>query len=653
MAIYEDRISALSDELDDFMEGYEANSQRHNTTFIKEGFLDKLSGIIASVRDAQTASYSGLDGLTMQADHVLSNAIRWAYQNEPVAPYSDDGCMPSFAHEESVAPLLADERKEGEFSHGFTGSIGPELGTLLRIFGSSRTVAELKSFMKLPPPWKETFRPHPLSTACARFRDDIPEWTATEANNRATAVFEARCEISSGDINNPWFLRLSSNGNIVAAASMGGWKERTPYIHYFLPNHEQDPHGSFMKGHVIKADLDSGIEDLLLDDDRRLIFVADEDRIRSYRCNDPTVARSSAKRVHTMDSEGYTGPLAMLQNGRLIRAGKKAIAVWTLDTLQTHGESGKDIIGEEMAADDMDTWRDDPEDIEPSSGSAPSTTIPLRVTSSDDPYEFIISRWHQHPSQASVMLSGTDPMSQRFSCFGIDLEAGGSVTTRYLGHGGDVAGFSTSQTDPNVFLTWSNDGHARLFDVRHALPVLTIASSPDPEPLTAAVLAHPDGVPFVFVGTDDSQHIKLWDIRSRRSVYELATGNNSVAGLAWDAGNNTLYAATSCPYVDRLGRHTGYRRARIPRSTNVVEEDANEDDDEGSENEEEDDADMDYESEDDDICWPQRAHHAENYFGHVFDAGDHRFYKFSFKADPNPDILPHYGSGSLDRGDYW
>ena len=115
MAIYEDRISALSDELDDFMEGYEANSQRHNTTFIKEGFLDKLSGIIASVRDAQTDSYSGLDGLTMQADRVLSNAIRWAYQNEPVAPYSDDGCMPSFAHEESVAPLLADERKEGEF----------------------------------------------------------------------------------------------------------------------------------------------------------------------------------------------------------------------------------------------------------------------------------------------------------------------------------------------------------------------------------------------------------------------------------------------------------------------------------------------------------------------------------------------------------
>ena len=56
--------------------------------------------------------------------------------------------------------------------------------------------------------------------------------------------------------------------------------------------------------------------------------------------------------------------------------------------------------------------------------------------------------------------------------------------------------------------------------------------------------------------------MKLWDIRSKQIVYELATGNNSVNTVIWNARNTTLYAATACEWQDHLGYFHGYRRAR-------------------------------------------------------------------------------------------
>ena len=95
-------------------------------------------------------------------------------------------------------------------------------------------------------------------------------------------------------------------------------------------------------------------------------------------------------------------------------------------------------------------------------------------------------------------------------------------------------------------------------------------------------------------------------------MYDLATGNNTVEAMAWDGASNTLYAASSCRYIDRNGRHMDYRMAKIP----VQAENPNAaqmDEDEGQ-----------FEEESEDVCWPKDAYHAEDYFGHAFDAGDHR-----------------------------
>jgi hypothetical protein len=107
----------------------------------------------------------------------------------------------------------------------------------------------------------------------------------------------------------------------------------------------------------------------------------------------------------------------------------------------------------------------------------------------------------------------------------------------------------------------------------------------------------------------------MWDVRARAPVYELATGNNRAASLAWDSKQNSLYAATDCIYMDQFGFRHGYRGGYMPDRPLPENED------------EDDEYDGDYER-----CWPDSAFHTEAYFGYTFDAGEHRvcaYFQFS------------------------
>ena len=77
-------------------------------------------------------------------------------------------------------------------------------------------------------------------------------------------------------------------------------------------------------------------------------------------------------------------------------------------------------------------------------------------------------------------------------------------------------------------------------------------------------ILHVDRSPVIFTGgTHKTQSIKVWDPRAKKLVYELATGNNAVHSLAWDAPRATLYAVTECDAMDRMGYRHDYRQARI------------------------------------------------------------------------------------------
>jgi WD40 repeat protein len=171
-------------------------------------------------------------------------------------------------------------------------------------------------------------------------------------------------------------------------------------------------------------------------------------------------------------------------NGRLLRSSKGSLSVWNLDTLENHVGNGKALIGGKF--DPSDSWRDDPENIERSIGSAPDASVTFQdVTLFPD-------RWHYHPSNAGAMLSTSQPRDPPFAyyCVSLDIE----TIRRYLGHGDSIESFSTSAADQNGFVTGAHDGYARLYDVRHPLPVLTLDVGYQHEICSSVLITHPDGI---------------------------------------------------------------------------------------------------------------------------------------------------------------
>jgi len=336
------------------------------------------------------------------------------------------------------------------------------------------------------PPFEQNWRPDPKSSPCARFRKELP-WAASNPEE-ATAVFQARCEISHLGISSPGKMKLTSDGGVLALWDMGGWKNRDPFFTLVFPDGDSGP---VVEGATFKTDFYEAPNDFLVDTSRQLIFGADDRRIKSYRLFSDYDER---RKVHTMDPSGYNGPLALLPEGRLIRAGREGLAVWSLDDLPTHGRNGRKIIGKRIKEHDTYRDHDDADDIERSTGVLPTDTISF--AEQDSIYSSSpITTWVEHPSDKGSMLCSSQKTSTSLYCRAIDLAAGARTKARYLGHGGPVVSFSTSPGDPNVFLTSCHDGFARLFDVRYPLPVLTLEPVSSDEVLPDAVLGHPGGVP--------------------------------------------------------------------------------------------------------------------------------------------------------------
>ncbi|KAH9479827.1 hypothetical protein JR316_0008422 [Psilocybe cubensis] len=665
----------------------------------KSKFQSILVGLAGVVRAAETDADSNpnsklaseLPGLIAKVDDVMNKGISFAYEGDDESRMYLDGWMPSFAHcndGPNATPLL-EIKKANDTGLHLPPDMLESLSFLMMKFvkGQNRRrgddspdIDSFKSQFKPPEGWETTPHPSVLSSPCARFQSDfiLSECSGTPEHENVAALVKAQCEVSCDDINDPVKLCISSGGDLLALSAMGGYKNRTPFLHCYYPKDAapratgsstrwEDNLGS-MRSKDRKLGLSGVVADLALDESRQLIFAADQMRIKSYRYDKTQKVEKKTRNgardagfraVHTFDCSGsFEGPLSVFSDrGRVLRAGQHGtVAIWDIDAQPTHGRSGSEIVGEKYDYEDMDSWRDDPEEIELSGGSEHSQTVNLDTCDGEGAraVHWSVEYWHRHPSSTNVMLCGSDVgTSEVYHCHAFDIEAGGKAVARYLGHAGLVRGFSTSPAaDPNVFLTSCDDGHSRLYDTRRSLPVLTIAAEDASEaPMNSALLVYPDGLPFIFVGEAKYQKIVLWDVRAQKALYELATGNNNVRTMAWDNSSNTLYAATECTYVDRIGYHHDYRRAKIPREKYPSEENQSDmdiDDDEIADNEPDSEDDWD-----DERCWPRNAYHRENYWGHVWDAGDHRLYKYEFKKEPNLEIVPEYGRATVDSDNYY
>ncbi|KAI9061095.1 hypothetical protein FKP32DRAFT_1594780 [Trametes sanguinea] len=604
-------------------------------------FRTVLEAACKVVRQAECCKSFHLPEVVERAHRLLEGCLQYAHND-----LGDTKPPTTFAHSEEE-PWIDDVMENAgsdivdEFIRLYTKAVKP---------GSPPP--KLPSFAQIRP-WTRSPRPHTLTTRLSRFRPHIVP-TATFSTPRALNIAEARAQLTTDLIPKTHAMAISSGGSILALASGSGWKARDPALHYYMLDAQSD-------NCLESVSMDPGLSNVprfvAADEDSKLVYLADDDRIKSFSF-DRGASKERIKRlpnIHTMDSErAYDGPLAVLPGGRVARAGKGKAALWNPSELETHQDHPGTLIGGSAVNTD-NSWREPGcPSIEMSSGSKPHAVVAF----SDDP-SYAPTTWHLHSPTGHMLCGERAVLGVGHSCIALDLEHGGRRAARYLGHGGDVVRITTSPADPHLFVTAASDGYARMFDVRRPLPVLTVETSIQHEGCADVVLVHPDGIPTLFTGGDRTQQVKMWDIREQECVYELSTGNNAVAAMAWDDAHSSLYVATECPYVNKLGERSGYRKARIPTwatwasvekdykaykagktgepragggscssasegSAGALEVDGSErgyydseSEDDGSDDDEVDEA---YSA---DMRWPDKCFHKENYFGYAYDAGEH------------------------------
>ncbi|TCD63390.1 hypothetical protein EIP91_005598 [Steccherinum ochraceum] len=600
----------------------------------------KLKQLLADVCTliASDPAYPNLPAdAVLKADNLLHSMVDAAYGESFEIDF-----VPSFA-QGTGRPLVADSERESLAGSMGAGALS-KLLPLLQSFGMAGGRANINDLLRNEPalqgpaPWGKIERPSEFSSPIARFR----KRPAGQANTLpapsplAQAILHARLSASSTRSVSPIELCLPRGSSCLTLMGAGGYKNRDPVLSFFDLNEEDD---EFCKEICTSPGLAGVATHLVVDSERKLAYVADDDRVKSYKY-DVKVSFDAVLAKHTLASNNM-GPLLLVENGsKILRGGKRGVELWNVDTLPDHGPDGKKKVGKGKFSIE-DSWRDEPEDIEKSNGTSAHSTTPLH----DDAVQ--PSVWIQLSGGQLVMAP-----KDRYSCWIADLESGLRPTTRFLGHGGYITQFSTSPDDHNQFLTACNDGVARLFDIREPLPRVSFDCGSSDEFLQSALYIHVDGLPLVISGGQRSQSVKVWDLRTKSIVYELATGNNSVTSLAWDAPRSTLFAATECEFMDRLGYNHDYRNARIPKTkwnSRQLGEDwaeQDEDEDEDMEDEEEDDDD-----DDDELGWPERAFHEENAFGYAFDCGQHRILRYKFGVDADPGVLPEYGDAMPGQSD--
>lgn len=305
------------------------------------------------------------------------------------------------------------------------------------------------------------------------------------------SVFDARCEITSLRTLPPITIELSEGASCLALIGLDP-SDKSPGLACFFPDKPDYDVTEFWQNRFVNPGLANVAHHIAMDESRGLVFVGDNDRVKSYAWETPDpISDDEPFPVHTLNSNQFSGPLAVLSNETVVRAGKGGASLWNVSKLETHGKKGDKIIGEEKDLDYIDSRRSDSEFVELSSGSPPTSHIKFVDQPSLRP-----AVWHSLRSHSSTVLCVEDATeSGNGVCSAIDLEGGGKTTARYLGHGGAVSNFSQSAQDPQVFLTACGDGFARLFDVRQSLPVLTFDACGQDEFCRSAVLTHPDGIP--------------------------------------------------------------------------------------------------------------------------------------------------------------
>lgn len=397
---------------------------------------------------------------------------------------------------------------EGKICHTLEKSNNSHVNTLYFSVAAERA----KEFGNDRTPYDPSTKPHDLTTPLARARkpttispslSSIPSTSAL-----ALSVYQARCSITARRIYRPLpseTLHLGNGSPLLLYTAAGGSAGLNPDVTFWkLADAKSDV---FEQGKRIKTELWGPATHLAVDPIRELVYAADKRNIESFKYStspsdlfggdDSDVDEISSDNmapVHTLDSRPLKGPLALLERGsKLLRAGEGELYTWDVDGLfrqnSDSDSDGDDRVwqrsrrGRKGTPDPFE--EPEPEDEEDWQGTPATNVFRFEEPSASS---MNIAYWSASPNNSKIMLT---TMKDSFSCLGLDIQAGGKVTTRFIGHGGQPTGFSTSAVaEPTMFLTSAMDGVARLYDVRQPLPGLSIKDE-----IRAALFVHIQGVP--------------------------------------------------------------------------------------------------------------------------------------------------------------
>ncbi|KAJ3510703.1 hypothetical protein NMY22_g15891 [Coprinellus aureogranulatus] len=381
----------------------------------KHRLLEIMRSTVRVVDDAQKANAGNLSEVAEKAEDLLYKCVVLAYDvvGGEIALFES---LESFAHTDQRPLVKHGDANEDQFSNK-VHKLLPLFMQLMQGRGEAPweearahdevdrisdpgKASEIANIFRPTIPWKDVVRLHPLSTRCARFMKQVPDSCPPGDKPKALSVFQARAEATYCASYFPSQMLSSASGKCILTLGRGGWKERSPMIVAVYPN--QSTSADMLPDHHLCPGLADVAYHGAVDDDSGLLFAGDGNRIKSYSWYDTSANayREELYPTHTMDSKGFDSAIGILPNGRLARAGRGKVAVWNISELPTHDNSKKGIIGKSIAKreEDINTWRDDPEEIERSSGSLPSTTITL----TDSRLE--IANWHPHPNAPGEML---------------------------------------------------------------------------------------------------------------------------------------------------------------------------------------------------------------------------------------------------------
>ncbi|KDQ19038.1 hypothetical protein BOTBODRAFT_171002 [Botryobasidium botryosum FD-172 SS1] len=178
----------------------------------------------------------------------------------------------------------------------------------------------LKLLGKAGLPYDPAKKPSPHTSPLARHRENRPAIDVAVSSLFRT-IAEARCEIYSERIPTPTAMAISLS--VLASLSCTGWKDREPFVEVYRLDHSAEKLASL--GYADPG-LEGTIHTVAIDDAKKLVFVADSYRIKSFTW-DSDGPRHQLLPVHTMDSGTCSSPISLLDGGaRLLRmSGQKLL----------------------------------------------------------------------------------------------------------------------------------------------------------------------------------------------------------------------------------------------------------------------------------------------------------------------------------------